>query len=580
MPINNSSDMKKIISGTGRILKKRLVIISLSLLVVGGVAFKPIEDYFEISKNIDIFVSLFREVNIYYVDEAKPGEMMKTGIDAMLESLDPYTNYISESEIEDYRFMTTGEYGGIGAAVKQIDGQVVISEPYEGFAAQKAGIKAGDILVEVDGKTISTKLPDEINNLLRGQAGTAVKLTVSRPGEASPIKFELKRENIKVKNVPYFGMLNNEVGIIKLTGFTDDAAKEVKEALLNLKNEKGAKAIVLDLRDNPGGLLREAVEIVNLFVDKGQDIVFTKGKVKDWDKTYKSLNNPVDLTIPLAVLVNKGSASASEIVSGALQDLDRAVIIGQRTYGKGLVQQTRPLTYGAQVKITVAKYYVPSGRCIQALDYSHRTDDGSVEKVPDSLITAFKTKNGRIIYDGAGINPDVMTEASQVNVVLSTLMNRDFIFEFATQYVLKHKTIPAARDFRMSDAEYNEFVTFMKNKNYEYATRSEKDLKAFEKSATSEKYYDDIKAEYEALRDKVNRRKNEDLVNLKAEIRPWLEEEIASRFYYQSGRLEANVKYDKEIGEALKVISDAAKMKNVLTTIEKPKKPFNPAKRF
>ncbi|MBC7864620.1 MAG: S41 family peptidase [Bacteroidia bacterium] len=572
--------MKKFLSGTKRVLKKPFVAVSLTLLIIGGFAFKPVEDYFEISKNIDIFVTLFREVNVYYVDEAKPGELMKTGIDAMLESLDPYTNYISESDIEDYRFMTTGEYGGIGAVVRQVEGQVVISEPYEGFSAQKAGMKAGDIITEIDGKSIKTKASDEISHLLKGQAGTPIKLTITRLGEPAPLVFEMKREEIKVKNVPYFGMLNNEVGYIKLTGFTENAAQEVKDALIKLKNEKGAKSIVLDLRENPGGLLREAVEIVNLFVDKGQDIVFTKGKVKDWDKTYKSLSNPVDVNIPLTVLVNKGSASASEIVSGSLQDLDRAVIVGQRTYGKGLVQQTRPLTYGAQLKVTVAKYYVPSGRCIQALDYSHRTDDGSVEKVPDSLITAFKTKNGRVVYDGAGINPDLITETATQGVLLSTLLNRNFIFEYATLYASKNKTIAAAKDFKLSDVEYDAFVKFMKEKNYEYSTRSEKELFAFKESAETEKYYEDVKAEYQALKEKMTLRKNDDLIKRKAEIKPWLEEEIASRYYYQGGRLEANVKYDKEISEALKVASDAVKMKSVLTTIEKAKKPFNPAKRF
>jgi carboxyl-terminal processing protease len=572
--------MKTFFIKSKKFLRKKSVVALLVVLTVGGFAFKPVEDYFEISKNIDIFVTLFREVNVYYVDETKPGEMMKTGIDAMLDQLDPYTVYISESEIEDYRFITTGEYGGIGAIVRQVNGEVVIAEPYEGYAAQKSGLKAGDVITEINGQNIKTKMGEEINHLLKGQAGTNVKLTIQRPGEAQPLKFDIKREDVKVKNVPYFGMLNNEVGYIKLTGFTEDAAKEVKDAMVDLKTTKGCKSLVLDLRDNPGGLLREAVDIVNLFVDKGTDIVFTKGKVKDWDKTYKSLNTPVDVNIPLVVLVNKGSASASEIVSGSLQDLDRAVIIGQRTYGKGLVQQPRPLTYGTQVKITVAKYYVPSGRCIQALDYSNRSEDGSVEKVPDSLITAFKTKNGRIVYDGAGINPDIGTEANSLGVVLTTLMNRNYIFEYATDYVIKHKTIPAARDFKISDEDYAAFVNYMKEKNYEYSTKSEKELFQFKESAKNEKYYDDVKDEYLALKEKMERRKKDDLVKLKDEIRPWIEEEIASRYYFQSGRLEANIKYDKEIGEALKVAIDQTKMKNVLTTIDKPKKPFNPGKRF
>lgn len=572
--------MKTFLIKAKNTLSKKIAVLVLAVLIIFGLAFKPLENYFEISKNIDIFVTLFREVNIYYVDEAKPGEMMKTGIDAMLEGLDPYTNYISETDIEDYRMMTTGEYGGIGAIVKQIDGRCVISEPYEGFTAQKAGIKAGDIIVEVDGKTVTTITSDELSKMLKGQAGTVIKLKVERKGETTPIVFNIKREEIKVKNVPYFGMLNNEVGYIKLAGFTEDAAKEVKDAFLKLKNENKCKRLVLDLRANPGGLLREAIDIVNLFVDKGQDIVFTKGKVRDWDKVYKSVNNPIDVTIPIVVLVNKGSASASEIVSGSLQDLDRAVVIGQRTYGKGLVQQTRPLTYGAQVKITVAKYYVPSGRCIQALDYMHRTEDGSVEKVPDSLITAFKTKNGRIVYDGAGINPDIETETAPLGVVVYTLLNKNFIFDYATSYAAQHKSIALAKDFKLTDGEYTSFIKYMNDKNYDYSTKSEKDFFAFKESATEEKYYEEIKPAFEILKQKLDERKKDDLLKQIDNIKPFLEEEIVSRYYYQSGRLEANIKYDKEITEAVKIITDSIRIKAVLSTIEKTKKPFNSNKRF
>lgn len=560
--------------------KRKLVLVFAAIFVVAGLAFKPVEDYFEISKNLDIFVSLFREVNMYYVDETKPGEMMKTGIDAMLEGLDPYTNYISESEIEDYRFITTGEYGGIGATIRQMDGNVVITEPYEGYPAQKSGIRAGDIIKEVDGKAIGMKNGEEINHLLRGQAGTSITLGVSRGSESQLLKFELKREEIKVKNVPYYGMLNEDVGYIKLTGFTENAAGEVKDALLKLKSENNCKRLVLDLRDNPGGLLREAVEIVNLFTEKGIEVVFTKGKVKDWDKSYKTLNPPVDNSIPLVVLVNKGSASASEIVSGALQDLDRAVVIGQRTFGKGLVQQTKPLTYGAQVKITVAKYYVPSGRCIQALDYSNRNDDGSVEKVSDSLITAFKTKGGRIVYDGAGINPDVLTKTTEANVLLNTLLSRNFIFDFATLYTRSGNKPANAKSFQLSDADYQKFIEFMKDKNFEYSTKSEKDLFSLMEDAKHEKYFEDIKSEYNSLKQKMENRKKDDLMKLKEEIIPLLEDEIVSRYFYQSGRLEAGIKYDKEITEALKIVGDVQKTQQILSTIEKPTKPFNPNKKF
>lgn len=559
---------------------KKIVVLSIIVLSIGGLAFKPVDDYFEISKNIDVFVTLFREVNLFYVDEVRPGELMKTGIDAMLESLDPYTNFISESEIEDYRFMTTGEYGGIGASVKQMDGKIVIAEIYEGFAAQKGGMKPGDVLVDIEGKNVKNKASDEISKLLKGQSGTRVKITVERPGETTPVKLELTREEIKVKNVPYYGMLDNDIGFIKLTGFTDGAAQEVKDAFLNLQSENKCSGLILDLRDNPGGLLHEAVDIVNLFTEKGTEVVFTRGKIKEWDKSYKTLNAPLDISIPLVVLVNKGSASASEIVSGALQDLDRAIVVGQRTYGKGLVQQTRPLNYGSQVKITVAKYYVPSGRCIQALNYANRKNDGSVEKVPDSLITAFKTKGGRIVYDGAGINPDVNTDPVPYNPLVAALVEGNYIFDFATDYALKNKSVATANKFRLSEQEYGSFVRFVESKNFDYAPKSELVIKEFKEKAEKEGAYQEMKTEYDALMNKVKQRKKDDLTRYKNEVLPWLEEEIAGRYYYQRGRMEATIKYDKEINDALSLIKSAEKRTGILTRIEKPTKPFNPQKKF
>ena len=561
-------------------IKKNFIVFSLVALTLGGLAFKPIDDYFEISKNIDVFVTLFREINLYYVDEIKPGELMKTGIDAMLESLDPYTNFISESEIEDYRIMTTGEYGGVGAVIRQIDGKIVITETYDGFAAQKGGMKIGDIIAKIEDKDVKNKNSDEISKLLKGQSGTKVKVTVERPGEKSPLTLELIREEIKVKNVPYYGMLENNVGFIKLTGFTDGASQEVKDALIKLKSENNCSGLILDLRDNPGGLLHEAVNIVNLFTEKGTEVVFTKGKIKDWDKSYKTTNAPIDVTVPIVVLVNKNSASASEIVSGALQDLDRAVVVGQRTYGKGLVQQTRPLNYGAQVKITVAKYYVPSGRCIQALNYSNRKNDGSVEKVPDSLITAFKTKSGRIVYDGAGINPDVVIEPSQNSVLVSQLLDGNCIFDFATEYAIKNRSIPSANMFKLSQEEYLTFAAFVKSKNLDYHIKSEGSLKELKEKAQKEGYYEDIKSSIEEINTKIESRKKEDVMRHKDDILPWLEEEIASRYYHQRGRMEATIKYDKEISTAIYLMKDTEKRKSILTKIEKPNKPFNPQKKF
>ena len=411
--------------------KFKLLFIAILIGSYAIISYSFVDSYFEVSKNLDIFATLFRELNIYYVDETNPGDLMKKGIDNMLESLDPYTNFIPESEIEDYRYMTTGSYGGIGALVRQMGDYVVISEPYEGFPAQKADLRAGDKILKVNDIDVKGKKTDDISKYLKGQASTSIKLLIEREGEKKPIEKIINREEIKIKSVSYSGMISKSVGYIKLTGFTENASGEVKDALLDLKKNPALKSIVFDLRGNPGGLLKEAIDIVNLFEDKGTEIVSTRGKVKDWDKIYKAVNNPVDLSVPMVVLVDRGSASASEIVSGSLQDLDRGVVIGQRSYGKGLVQQTRDLSYNAKLKVTVAKYYTPSGRCIQALDYSHRNEDGSVDKVADSLISAFKTKNGRIVYDGGGIAPDVAIEPQKYSSILGSLITKNLLFDFA-----------------------------------------------------------------------------------------------------------------------------------------------------
>lgn len=559
-------------------MKKYIVILCLCILSV--FAFNFSKDYFEVSKNLDIFNTLYRELNIAYVDETKPGQLMKTGIEAMLASLDPYTNYYTENDIEDYRYMTTGEYGGIGALIQDVNNKITVTEPYEGFSAFRAGLRAGDEILEVNGVNVASKKTDDISNMLKGQAGTPIKLKIIHLGQTTPVEINLMREEIKIKAVPYSGMLDAEVGYIKLTSFTDNCSGEVKEALLKLKG-KNCKSLILDLRGNPGGLLQEAVNIVNLFVDKGSPVVFTKGKVKDWDKSYVSVNNPVDTQLPLVVLVDNNSASASEIVSGALQDLDRAVIVGQRSYGKGLVQQTRDLTYNTKLKVTVAKYYIPSGRCIQALDYTHKDAEGRVEKVPDSLITAFKTKNGRIIYDGAGILPDYKTEDTKYSNILITLLNRNLIFSFVNEYMLKHPDLKSkSENFTLSDADYNSFIAFLKDKDYKYKTQSDFSMEELKEDATREKYYESIKKEYEALLTKMAEDKKDDLMRFKPEIKQFIEEEVASRFTFQTGRVELGLRYDLEIAEAKKVLGDKQKMTAILTTIEKPTKPFNPNKRF
>lgn len=559
--------------------KAKLWLLVTALAGYGIISYSFVDNYFEVSKNLDIFATLFRELNMYYVDETNPGDLMKKGIDQMLESLDPYTNYIPESDIEDYRYMTTGQYGGIGALIRMHGEKIMVAEPYEGYPAQKSDLRAGDVIIEVNGISTKGKKTDEVSKLLKGTPSTPAKIILEREGEKKPIEKTVIREEIKVKSVSYSGMLNENIGYIKLSGFTENAANEVKEALTELKKNPKFSFLVFDLRGNPGGLLKEAVDIVSLFVDKGNDIVSTKGKIKEWDKVHKAVNPPVDTQTPMAVLINRGSASASEIVSGALQDLDRAVIIGQKSFGKGLVQQTRPLSYNAQLKVTVAKYYIPSGRCIQALDYTHKNEDGSVDKVPDSLITAFKTvKNGRIVYDGAGIAPDIALEPERYSNIAGSLLSKSHVFDYATKYRIAHPSISKAADLKLTDAEYDDFVAFLNDKEYDYTTKSEKLMDDLKKSAEEEKNYEAAKAEYEALKNKLIHSKKEDLKKHKDEIKQLLEEEIASRYFYQKGRLEASLKSDIEVSEAVKVLNDAAKYKTILTTVEKPKHPFHSEK--
>lgn len=558
--------------------KKQIVTFSLLSVVFLGVSYTP--DYFEISKNLDIFYSVYKELNVGYVDETKPGQLMKTGIDAMLASLDPYTVYYTENDIEDYRYMTTGEYGGIGATVNDINGKIIIAEPYEGFSAFKAGLRAGDQIVGVNDVNVTGKKSDDIGMLLKGQAGTALKLKVIKAGQNSVTELNFKREEIKTKAVPYYGILpNGETGYIKLSSFTENCSGEVKDALNDLKL-KSCKNLVLDLRGNLGGLLIEAVNIVNLFTDKGQEVVFTKGKITEWDKSYQTVYNPIDTKIPLVVLVDENSASASEIVCGALQDLDRAVIVGKRTYGKGLVQQTKDLVYNAKIKFTVAKYYIPSGRCVQALDYTNKDKDGRVEKVPDSLITAFKTKSGRIVYDGAGIMPDVITKESTDNAILFALMSKFHIFNYATEFVLKHPTISSTKDFVLSESDYLEFMNYLKDKDYSYKSKSELDLDNFLKNTEEENHLDVVKKEFDALKAKIAADKKDDLTEHKSDIIKLLSEEIISRYYFQKGRIEFSLKVDEDLNQAINLFSTSNKIENILSSKGTPNRPFNSNKKF
>lgn len=557
-----------------KVSRKLKITIAMVVIAVSGFSFYSFtDDYFEISRNLDIFSTLFRELNIYYVDGVKPGDLMKKGIDSMLESLDPYTNYIPESDIEDYRFMTTGQYGGIGALIGQRGEDVIITDPYENFPAQKADVRAGDVILEIDGKSIKGKKYDDISKILKGQPKTIVKLTLKREGDAQPIVKEIERDDIKIKSVPYYGVIQDGIGYIRLTGFTENAGNEVKEALTDLKTKSNIKALVLDLRGNPGGLLNEAVNIVNLFVNKGTDVVSTKGKVKEWDKQYKALNNAVDTEIPVAVLVNSGSASASEIVSGAIQDLDRGIIIGQRSFGKGLVQTTRPLSYNSQLKVTTAKYYIPSGRCIQALDYTHKNEDGSVGKIPDSLMSEFKTKSGRTVYDGGGVYPDFVTEPRMLSNISQSLVSKYYIFDYATKFRMAHPSISSAKTFHLTETDYNDFVSFLSGKEYDYTTKSEKEMEELKSTAEKEKYFESVKAEYEALKKKIMHDKNVDLKKFKEEITEMLENEIVSRYYFQNGQVEASFDHDDEIRKAVEALNDKAVFTSILNNSMASKKP-------
>ncbi len=536
--------------------KTKWLALGTALSVVTLFSFTNTNDkYFEIVKSLDIFATMYKEVNSFYVDEVNPTKFMKTGMDAMLESLDPYTNYIPEDEIEDYRTITTGQYAGVGAIIGKKNEKTIILMPYENFPAHKAGLKIGDELLEVDGIPVKDKNTSEVSKLLKGAAGTEVKVAIQRFGVKDRMMIHLTREKIKVENIPYYGMLNKEVGYLHLTDFTASASKDIKTALQKMK-EQGAKKLVFDLRDNPGGLLNEAISISNIFIPKDKEIVSTKGKVAEWNKVYTSLDAPFDIEMPVVVLTSGRSASASEIVSGVLQDYDRGVLIGQKTFGKGLVQATRPLSYNAQLKITTAKYYTPSGRCIQAIDYSHRKEDGTVGKFADSLRKEFKTTNGRKVYDGAGITPDIEVERLHFAPIVHSLIEKSLIFDYATLYASEHKTIAPAKEFKFSDEEYEKFLIWLKDKEYDYTTKVEGNIDDLIKNATKEKYYDGVKEKIDALKKEIKHDKEQDIVKFKDEIKEALEGDIVSRYYLQKGNIEYSFNHDVDVKEALRLFSN------------------------
>ncbi len=515
--------------------------------------------YFEISKNIEIFTNLYKEINTYYVDEIDPAKLMRTGVDAMLESLDPYTNFISESEIEGFRYITDGKYNGIGALIHKKDDHVVITEPYEGCPAHKAGLKAGDIVVSIDGKSAKGKSTDDVSDILKGFPGTEIELTIKRPGESKERKVTMTRDEVVVPNVPHYSFVKDDIGYISLTTFTREAGKNVANALEKLKEENpNMKGVIFDLRGNGGGLLTEAVNVSNVFIPKNELVVTTKGKVIDWDRSFKTLNKPVDETLPLVVLINKGSASASEIVSGVIQDLDRGVLIGQRSYGKGLVQNTRDVGYNSKVKLTTAKYYIPSGRCIQGVSYS----DGAPIDIPDEERTAFKTRRGRTVLDGGGVKADIILDKSKGEGIINSLMENYLIFDFVTEYCVGKESIAAVEDFNFTD--FDQFVKFLENKNYQYETDTEQMLADLKKKAEKENLWSTVQPEYNALQSKIKQQNKDELNKNKARIVDLIEKEIASRYYHQKGKIMMSLKNDEEIKEAVSILTDTGRYNKLL----------------
>lgn len=518
---------------------------------------------FEIAKNVDIFVSILKELNEKYADEISPGQLTQTAIDAMLESLDPYTVFYPESDIEEYRMMTTGQYGGVGALIMQRDKEVLISEPYEGSPAAKSGLRAGDIIRKVNGQSVEGKNSSDVSAAMKGQPGSTLVLEVFRPTDNKTMTFNIVREEIKLPNIPYFGMLDDKIGYIELDQFTDKAGSEVREAFLKLK-EEGMQYLILDLRNNGGGLLGEAVNIMNIFVDKGVKIVETKGKIPEQQRVFKTMGNALDKDIPVVVLVNEHSASASEIVSGAFQDLDRGVIVGRKTFGKGLVQNVVPLDYNTSLKITVSKYYIPSGRCVQNIDYFNH-DSTRAARIPDSLAVAFKTQNGRTVYDKGGVEPDVLTEDSIMSNILFALATNHIIFDFANEYRAKHDHIPPADEFKIDDQLYAEFVDYLKDKDYSYKSSTEEKLEALKKIAEEDKVFSDIEPYYNQLMNKLQEEKKNDLQRYREEICVYLASEIAVRYYYQKGRIMSILDNDPNVAVAKSVLLDTQRYNSILT---------------
>lgn len=549
----------------------------LVLVALGGIVFWSFqsadERNFKIAKNLDIFNSIVKELDMFYVDTLDADKTIRNGIDAMLYSLDPYTEYFPEDDQSELEQMLKGSYGGIGSVITWNEKlkRSMIAEPYEHMPAAEVGLKAGDVLMEIDGKDLMGKNNQEVSEMLRGQVGTSFKLTVQRPGTKKPLEFDIVRRSIQLPFIPYYGKLDHQIGYINLSTFSGNPSKEFKQAFLDLKKQ-GITSLVIDLRNNGGGLLDESIEIANFFVPRGKTLVTTKGRIAQASNTYKTLREPLDVDIPLVVLVNGSTASSSEILAGSLQDLDRAVIIGTRTFGKGLVQTTRPLPYGATMKLTTSKYYIPSGRCVQAIDYKHRNEDGSVGRIPDSLTTVFHTAAGREVRDGGGVTPDITVEPEKLPNILFYLVNDNLVFDYATQYCLKHSSIASPEKFEVTDADYQEFKEMVKKADFKYDQQTEKILKNLKEMAEFEGYLDDASEEFKALEGKLQHNLDRDLDYFSRQIKEMIAQEIVKRYYYQRGSIIQQLKEDKDLKEAVKVLTDANRYKKILSAPVKEEK--------